>query len=95
LRVVAIPSATTQEQFLSLADGIEQPSDEIALDLRPQQMSQDYSGNLEMLSDLATRINQGTDDQELLADMSVEPIDNFEAELTAFLRGEVNLGITY
>jgi hypothetical protein len=48
-----------------------------------------------MLSDFATRINQGTDDQELLADMSVEPIDNFEAELTAFLRGEVSLGITY
>jgi hypothetical protein len=95
LRVVAIPSATTQEQFLSLADGIEQPSDEIALDLRPQQMPQDYSGNLEMLSDLATRINQGSDDQELLADMSVEPIDNFEAELTAFLRGEVNFRITY
>jgi hypothetical protein len=95
LRVVAIPSVTTQEQFFGLADGIEQPSNEIALDLRLQQTSQNYSGNLEMLSDLATRINQGTDDQELLADMSVEPIDNFEAELTAFLRGEVNLGITY
>jgi hypothetical protein len=95
LRFVAIPSATTQEQFLSLADGIEQPSNEITLDPRLQQTPQDYSGNLEVLSDLAARINQGTDNQELLADMSVEPIDNFEAELTAFLRWEVNLGITY
>jgi hypothetical protein len=95
LRVVAIPSATTQKQFLSLADSIEQPSNEITLDPRLQQTSQDYSGNLEMLSDLAARINQGTDDQELLADMSVEPIDKFEAELTAFLRGEVNLGVTH
>lgn len=65
------------------------------------------AGNLEMLSSLAVRIDQRADEQNHQQglngyqhqreddemNMGVLPMDDFEAELTAFLQGEVHLGI--